>query len=98
MVLYSQVFPDALFHQLLLAMSHTDYETRVEAHNVFSVLLLRTLLLPWSDQHKEEEVEESLKSDLRKDVNHTSHTSLSCESLDSLNDGGIKVWIITSLY
>ena len=48
-----KVFPDALFHQLLLAMSHTDYETRVEAHNVFSVLLLRTLLLPWSDQHKE---------------------------------------------
>nr|VDD59448.1 unnamed protein product [Brassica oleracea] len=91
---HKKVFPDALFHQLLLAMSHTDYETRVEAHNVFSVLLLRTLLLPWSDQRKEEErdkVEESLNSDLRKDVNHTSHTSISCESLDhSLNDGGIK--------
>ncbi|XP_018492105.1 protein SEMI-ROLLED LEAF 2 [Raphanus sativus] len=50
---HKKVFPDALFHQLLLAMSHTDYETRVDAHNIFSVLLLRTLLLPWSDQYKE---------------------------------------------
>lgn len=49
----SQVFPDALFHQLLLAMSHADSETRVEAHNIFSVLLLRTLRLPWSDQYDE---------------------------------------------
>ncbi|KAL0884507.1 hypothetical protein Bca101_008488 [Brassica carinata] len=105
---HKKVFPDALFHQLLLAMSHTDYETRVEAHNVFSVLLLRTLLLPWSDQHKEtldvargqsislqveerDKVEEILDNDLRKDVNHISHPSdLSCQSLDSLKDGGIK--------
>ncbi|KAF8103997.1 hypothetical protein N665_0181s0019 [Sinapis alba] len=68
-----KVFPDALFHQLLLAMSHTDYETRVEAHNIFSALLLRTLLLPWSDQHKE-----------------TTSDAVSCQSLDSLKDGGIK--------
>ncbi|KAF8057208.1 hypothetical protein N665_1263s0006 [Sinapis alba] len=50
---HKKVFPDALFHQLLLAMSHTDCETRVEAHNIFSVLLLRTLRLPWSDQYNE---------------------------------------------
>ncbi|RID40358.1 hypothetical protein BRARA_J00410 [Brassica rapa] len=50
---HKKVFPDALFHQLLLAMSHADSETRVEAHNIFSVLLLRTLRLPWSDQYDE---------------------------------------------
>ena len=50
---HKKVFPDALFHQLLLAMSHADCETRAEAHNLFSVLLLRTLRLPWSDQYDE---------------------------------------------
>ncbi|KAL0812599.1 hypothetical protein Bca101_069042 [Brassica carinata] len=50
---HKKVFPDALFHQLLLAMSHADSETRVEAHNIFSVLLLRTLRLPWSDNYDE---------------------------------------------
>lgn len=34
-------------------MSHADCKTRVEAHNILSVVLLRTLRLPWSDQHKE---------------------------------------------
>lgn len=34
-------------------MSHADCKTRFEAHNIFSVVLLRTLRLPWSDQHKE---------------------------------------------
>uniref|UniRef100_A0A1J3CQ97 Protein EFR3-like protein n=1 Tax=Noccaea caerulescens TaxID=107243 RepID=A0A1J3CQ97_NOCCA len=124
---HKKVFPDALFHQLLLAMSHTDWETRVEAHKIFSVLLLRTLCLPWSDQYKEtseavsrilsvdgtctgksqsislqeeerDQVEESLNSELHKDVNYISHpsesrhTSLSCQSLDSLKDvdDGIK--------
>ncbi|XP_010557096.1 PREDICTED: uncharacterized protein LOC104826204 isoform X2 [Tarenaya hassleriana] len=50
---HKKVLPDALFHQLLLAMSHADCETRVGAHNIFSVLLLQPLLLPLSDQHKE---------------------------------------------
>ncbi|CAF2261510.1 protein SEMI-ROLLED LEAF 2-like isoform X1 [Brassica napus] len=83
---HKKVFPDALFHQLLLAMSHTDCETRVVAHNIFSVLLLGTLRLPWSDQHKEtsDAVEESLNSDQYKDVNHTSLSSLKDV------DGGIK--------
>ncbi|KAI3704200.1 hypothetical protein L1987_74415 [Smallanthus sonchifolius] len=35
-----QVFPDALFHHLLLAMSHPDHETRVLAHRVFSIVLI----------------------------------------------------------
>ncbi|KAF3574744.1 hypothetical protein F2Q69_00058263 [Brassica cretica] len=83
---HKKVFPDALFHQLLLAMSHTDCETRVVAHSIFSVLLLGTLCLPWSNQHKEtsDAVEESLNSDQYKDVNHTSLSSLKDV------DGGIK--------
>ncbi|XP_010485557.1 PREDICTED: uncharacterized protein LOC109124630 [Camelina sativa] len=50
---HKKVFPDALFHQLLLAMSHADCKTRFEAHNIFSVVLLRNLRLPWSDPQKE---------------------------------------------
>ncbi|CAH8308963.1 unnamed protein product [Eruca vesicaria subsp. sativa] len=64
---HKKVFPDALFHQLLLAMSHTDCETRVEAHNIFSVLLLRTLRLPWSDQYNETS-DSCLSLDSLKDV------------------------------
>ncbi|KAK8636936.1 hypothetical protein V6N13_064369 [Hibiscus sabdariffa] len=45
-------FPDALFHQLLLAMSHPDHETRVGAHNIFSIVLMPPLLSPLSDQNK----------------------------------------------
>ncbi|THG16839.1 hypothetical protein TEA_003762 [Camellia sinensis var. sinensis] len=40
-------FPDALFHQLLLAMSHPDHETRVGAHHVFSIVLMPSLICPW---------------------------------------------------
>jgi hypothetical protein len=47
-----QAFPDALFHQLLVAMAHPDHETRVGAHSVFSILLMPSLLSPWSDQNK----------------------------------------------
>ncbi|KAJ0953929.1 hypothetical protein HanRHA438_Chr00c38g0856641 [Helianthus annuus] len=32
---FRKVFPDALFHHLLLAMSHPDHEARVLAHRVF---------------------------------------------------------------
>jgi len=42
-----QAFPDALFHQLLLAMAHSDHETRVGAHSIFSVVLMP---LPFSPQ------------------------------------------------
>ncbi|KAJ0024807.1 hypothetical protein Pint_07062 [Pistacia integerrima] len=37
--LAQNAFPDALFHQLLLAMAHPDHETRVGAHSVVSVVL-----------------------------------------------------------
>lgn len=49
---HKKAFPDALFHQLLLAMAHPDHETRVGAHSVFSIVLMPSLLSPWSDQNK----------------------------------------------
>lgn len=43
-------FPDALFHQLLIAMGHQDFETRIGAHRIFSTVLMPSLICPWSDQ------------------------------------------------
>ncbi|CAL1353258.1 unnamed protein product [Linum trigynum] len=42
----SKTFPEALFHQLLLAMVHPDYETRVGAHRIFSVVLVPSAVFP----------------------------------------------------
>ncbi|MQL74847.1 hypothetical protein Taro_007208 [Colocasia esculenta] len=41
-------FPEALFHQLLLAMVHPDHEIRVGSHRIFSAVLMPTLDCPWS--------------------------------------------------
>ncbi|KDO47319.1 hypothetical protein CISIN_1g001882mg [Citrus sinensis] len=49
----NKAFPEALFHQLLLAMAHPDHETRVGAHTVLSVVLMPSLLSPRSEQNKE---------------------------------------------
>ncbi|KAK6930577.1 hypothetical protein RJ641_004671 [Dillenia turbinata] len=46
---FRTIFPDALFHQLLLAMAHPDHETRIGAHHVFSTVLMPSLVGP-SDQ------------------------------------------------
>ncbi|XLR44295.1 hypothetical protein S83_028955, partial [Arachis hypogaea] len=43
-------FPDALFHQLLAAMAHPDRETQIGAHNVFSMVLMPSMVSPWLDQ------------------------------------------------
>lgn len=43
-----QVFPDALFHQLLLAMAHPDHEARVGAHCILSTVLMPSFINPWS--------------------------------------------------
>ncbi|OMP07062.1 Armadillo-type [Corchorus olitorius] len=51
-VIMFQAFPDALFHQLLLAMAHPDHETRVGANSIFSIVLMPSVLSPWSDQNK----------------------------------------------
>ncbi|MFS8019368.1 hypothetical protein Hanom_Chr15g01402991 [Helianthus anomalus] len=45
---FRKVFPDALFHHLLLAMSHPDHEARVLAHRVFSIVLIPSLSQTWS--------------------------------------------------
>ncbi|KAF3779355.1 hypothetical protein EJ110_NYTH41675 [Nymphaea thermarum] len=44
--LHNKDFPEALFHQLLLAMVHPDYETRVGAHHIFSVVLVPSSVNP----------------------------------------------------
>ncbi|KAG9447070.1 hypothetical protein H6P81_013198 [Aristolochia fimbriata] len=43
-----KAFPEALFLQLLLAMTHPDHETRVGAHRVLSAVLVPSLICPWS--------------------------------------------------
>ncbi|CAL2228959.1 unnamed protein product [Prunus armeniaca] len=47
---HKKAFPDALFHQLLLAMGHPDHETRVGAHSIFSLVLMPSLVAPWLEQ------------------------------------------------
>ncbi|RDX99298.1 Protein EFR3-like protein, partial [Mucuna pruriens] len=47
----ASAFPDALFHQLLLAMAHPDHETQIGAHSVFSMVLMPSMFSPWLD-HK----------------------------------------------
>ncbi|CAI9764970.1 unnamed protein product [Fraxinus pennsylvanica] len=42
----SHAFPEALFHQLLLAMVSPDHETRLGAHRVFSVILVPSSVCP----------------------------------------------------
>ncbi|KAF0919718.1 hypothetical protein E2562_031063 [Oryza meyeriana var. granulata] len=47
--LYNQkAFPEALFHQLLLAMMHPDKKTRVGSHRVLSTIIAPSLICPWS--------------------------------------------------
>lgn len=45
----NKAFPDALFHQLLPAMLHPDHDTRIGAHQIFSVVLVPTSIAPQSD-------------------------------------------------
>lgn len=46
---FLQAFPEALFHQLLPAMVHPDHETRVGAHQIFSVVLVPSSVHPSTD-------------------------------------------------
>ncbi|XP_027119451.1 protein SEMI-ROLLED LEAF 2-like isoform X2 [Coffea arabica] len=45
---YKKAFPDTLFHPLLLAMAHSDHETRAGAHHIFSTVLMPSLSNMWS--------------------------------------------------
>ncbi|XP_031270951.1 uncharacterized protein LOC116129348 [Pistacia vera] len=42
----NKAFPEALFHQLLPAMVHPDHETRIGAHQIFSVVLVPSSVHP----------------------------------------------------
>ncbi|XP_022147837.1 uncharacterized protein LOC111016661 isoform X2 [Momordica charantia] len=46
LVYQDKAFPEALFHQLLLAMVCSDHETRVGAHRIFSVVLVPSSVCP----------------------------------------------------
>ena len=43
-----QAFPEALFHQLLIAMVYPDCETHLGAHRIFSVVLVPSSVSPCS--------------------------------------------------
>ncbi|KAH7651082.1 putative transmembrane protein cmp44E protein [Dioscorea alata] len=42
----NKAFPEALFHQLLIAMVHPDRETHLGAHRIFSVVLVPSSVCP----------------------------------------------------
>ncbi|XP_022998840.1 uncharacterized protein LOC111493382 [Cucurbita maxima] len=46
LVYQDKAFPEALFHQLLLAMVCSDHETRIGAHRIFSVVLVPSSVCP----------------------------------------------------
>ncbi|KAB2062360.1 hypothetical protein ES319_A10G147700v1 [Gossypium barbadense] len=75
---HKKTFPDALFHQLLLAMSHPDHETRVGAHSIFSIVLMPSLLSPSSEQNKK--IAETVSSDLSVSASVKQLTSLRLSS------------------
>ncbi|KAJ1277866.1 hypothetical protein BS78_04G036000 [Paspalum vaginatum] len=61
----NKVFPEALLHQLLLAMAHPDHETRVAAHRIFSVVLVPSSVSPFPnlrspDQRRKHDVQRTL--------------------------------------
>ncbi|KAG0482066.1 hypothetical protein HPP92_010150 [Vanilla planifolia] len=63
----NKVFPEALFHQLLLAMVHPDCETRVGAHRIFSIVLVPASLCPYPSAN----LESTQKYDLKRTLSRT---------------------------
>ncbi|KAK8983664.1 hypothetical protein V6N11_009453 [Hibiscus sabdariffa] len=59
---HNKAFPEALFHQLLIAMAHPDHETQVGAHRIFAAVLMPSLVSPSSD--KNQRATEAVCSDL----------------------------------
>ncbi|CAI9277592.1 unnamed protein product [Lactuca saligna] len=73
---YKKAFPDALFHHLILAMSHPDHETRVLAHQVFSNVLMPAVSQPSSGYKadKSETIDEenhAMESSSRGGITHS---------------------------
>ncbi|KAG0481879.1 hypothetical protein HPP92_009963 [Vanilla planifolia] len=63
----NKVFPEALFHQLLLAMAHPDCETLVGAHRIFSIVLVPSSLCPYPSAN----LESTQKYDLKRTLSRT---------------------------
>ncbi|KAF8402310.1 hypothetical protein HHK36_013264 [Tetracentron sinense] len=85
-------FPEALFHQLLLAMVHLDHETRIGAHHILSIVLMPSLVCPWLDPHGKASIALSGFSSsvsVSQNVRNGSF-SMQCESKDKPDgtDGG----------
>ncbi|XP_023539631.1 uncharacterized protein LOC111800256 isoform X1 [Cucurbita pepo subsp. pepo] len=64
----NKAFPEALFHQLLLAMVHPDHETRVAAHHIFSVVLVPSSVCP---RLRSSDVESRMTSDIPRTFSRT---------------------------
>lgn len=62
---YRKAFPDALFLHLLLAMAHTDHETRAGAHHIFSTVLMPPVS-PLSSLHSRNSSQSTLVQSPRK--------------------------------
>ncbi|XP_042398166.1 protein SEMI-ROLLED LEAF 2-like isoform X1 [Zingiber officinale] len=62
----NKIFPETLFHQLLLAMVHPDRLTHVDAHRIFSVVLVPSSVRPRSSG-----TEAPMSADLQRSLSRT---------------------------
>ncbi|CAL1365952.1 unnamed protein product [Linum trigynum] len=98
MVYNKKAFPDALFHQLLIAMAHPDHEVRVGAHTIFSIVLIPSLVSPCSYQkNTSEAITRSFGSSTRKktesfSIRHASDNK--AESANGESSGDIQLSIV----
>ncbi|AQK90018.1 hypothetical protein Zm00014a_040121 [Zea mays] len=73
----SKAFPEALFHQLLLAMLYPDCETHLGAHRIFSVVLVPSSVAPFSFA----DTSQTRKIDLRRTLSRTTSVFSSSAAL-----------------
>ncbi|CAN6232268.1 unnamed protein product [Urochloa humidicola] len=73
----SKEFPEALFHQLLLAMVYPDCETHLGAHRIFSVVLVPSSVSPCSFSDSSH----TRKIDLRRTLSRTTSVFSSSAAL-----------------
>ncbi|ONM30440.1 ARM repeat superfamily protein [Zea mays] len=73
----SKAFPEALFHQLLLAMVYPDCGTHLGAHRIFSVVLVPSAVAPCSFS----DTSRTRKIDLRRTLSRTTSVFSSSAAL-----------------
>lgn len=97
--IFTQAFPDALFHQLLQAMVCADHESRMGAHRIFSVVLVPSSVCPNS-------VPKSRRpADMQRTLSRTVSVFSSSAALfrklkmesDKSADGGAKIERVSTL-